>query len=204
MKRSLIALLPLTLIALLATAPSANAHEITPGARCPMSGAVHTEKGLTYVCTTKGTAKPVWSKGLPKSVSKLTVADAWAKAAPSGMTAAFAKITNPAKSAVNVIAATSPVSGVVQLHEVVMKDGAMVMQQRPGGFTINPGETFELKPGGNHLMFMGLKKPVKAGQLVPVTLLMSDGSRQTFKAMAKVFNGGNESYDPQAETMHQG
>lgn len=179
----------------------AQAHEITPGGKCPLSGAVHIEQGKTYVCTTNASGKPVWGKGLKKSVSKLTVVDTWAKAADSGMTAAFGKVTNPGSKSVNIVAASSPVAGVVQLHEVVDKDGKMVMQQKPGGFTIAPGAALELKPGGNHLMFMGLKKPVKAGQLVPVTIILSDGSRQTITAMAKVFNGGNENYDANAGSM---
>ena len=94
-----------------------------------------------------------------------------------------------------VIGATSPYATAVQLHEVVDKDGTMVMQQRPGGFKVAPGAMLELKPGGNHLMFMGLRKPITAGALVPVTLIMSDGSQLTFKALGKVFAGANENYD---------
>lgn len=177
------------------SAPPASAHEIKTGQSCPMSGMVHVNKGLTYVCTTNAAGKAVWGKGLKKSASKLTIADPWAKAADTGMSAAFGMLKNPTGKPITVIAATSPVGTSLQLHEVVMNDGKMVMQQKAGGFKVAAGSMLELKPGGNHIMFMGLKKPITAGSLVPVTLIMSDGSQMTFKALGKVFAGANENYD---------
>lgn len=177
------------------TASPASAHEIKAGQSCEMSGMVHVNKGLTYVCMTNAAGKAVWGKGLKKSASKLAIADPWAKAADSGMSAAFGMLRNPTAKPITVIAATSPLGSSLQLHEVVMKDGKMVMQQKSGGFKIAPGAMLELKPGGNHIMFMGLKKPITAGALVPVTLIMSDGSQMTFKALGKVFAGANENYD---------
>ena len=178
----------------LAASP-ASAHEIKAGQSCEMSGLVHVNKGLTYVCITNAAGKAVWGKGLKKSASRLAIADLWAKAADTGMSAAFGMLRNPTAKPITVIGATSPYATAVQLHEVVDKDGTMVMQQRPGGFKVAPGAMLELKPGGNHLMFMGLRKPITAGALVPVTLIMSDGSQLTFKALGKVFAGANENYD---------
>ena len=178
----------------LAASP-ASAHEIKAGQSCEMSGVVHVNKGLTYVCMTNAAGKAVWGKGLKKSASRLAIADPWAKAADTGMSAAFGMLRNATAKPITVIGAASPYATAVQLHEVVDKDGTMVMQQKSGGFKIAPGAMLELKPGGNHFMFMGLRKPITAGALVPVTLIMSDGSQMTFKALGKVFAGANENYD---------
>lgn len=194
--RTRLATVAIAAIAITGMAASpASAHEIRNGQACEMPGMVHVNRGLTYVCTTNAAGKAVWGKGLKKSASKLTISDPWAKAADSGMSAAFGTLRNPTAKPITVIAATSPYGSSLQLHEVVTKDGAMVMQRKPGGFTIAPGAMLELRPGGSHLMFMGLRKPITAGALVPMTLIMSDGSQMTFTALGKVFAGANEDYD---------
>ena len=48
-----------------------------------------------------------------------------------------------------------------------MKNGAMVMSEKPGGFVIPAKGSFELKPGGNHLMFMG-SYPLELGAMTPL------------------------------------
>ena len=184
------------LIASAAIAAPAHAHETpTPGTRCALSGMTVIDHGKAWVCTsaTEG-AKPRWGKGVTTSKSPLTMSDAWAKAADSGMSAAFGVLNNPTAKPIRVVGAFTTTSPVVQLHEVVDKDGAMVMQQKAGGFVIPAGGSVELKPGGNHMMFMKIVKPIKAGTSVPITLVTSDGGLLTVKALGKVYNGANESY----------
>lgn len=124
-----------------------------------------------------------------------TITDTWVKSADSGMTAAFGLLTNTTDDPVTIVSATSPVASKVELHEVVMGDGgAMVMQPKPGGFEIGPHETLTLEPGGFHIMLMGVKQPIVAGDDVEITLTMDDGSTLTFHAIAKDFAGANENY----------
>lgn len=161
-----------------------------------MSGMVENNHGTIYVCTTKTAgAKPTWGKGLTASKSPLTLADGWAKAAESGMSAAFGMVKNPTNKPIRVIGVTSPYSTFMQLHEVVMSDGSMVMQQKQGGFVIPAKGMMELKPGGNHLMFMKLTKPITAGSMIPITLITADGGLLKTKVLAKVYAGANETYD---------
>jgi periplasmic copper chaperone A len=183
------------LIAVAAITP-AQAHETPkPGGTCAMSGMVLVDHGKVQVCTSKTpTGKPRWSTATPTSASPLKVKDGWAKAAPTGMSAAFGMVSNPTTKPIRIVGATSPYSAVVQLHEVVDKDGSMVMQQKAGGFVIPAGGMLELKPGGNHLMFMDLKKAIKAGTMVPVTLITADGGTVTVKVLGKVYSGANETY----------
>ena len=128
------------------------------------------------------------------SRAAITLTDGWAKAADSGMSAAFGMVKNPTAKPVRIIGAYSSYAKAVQLHEVVAKDGAMVMQQKAGGFAIPASGMLELKPGGNHLMFLGITKPITAGTQIPVTLITADGGLLRVKVLAKVYNGANETY----------
>jgi copper(I)-binding protein len=57
-----------------------------------------------------------------------------------------------------------------------------VMRMRPISALVLPrGKPVELKPGGYHVMLMDLKKPLNAGDIVPLTLTVEgpDSKRQT-------------------------
>lgn len=179
-------------------AAPASAHEAPKtGSTCKLSGMAEVVHGKVYVCRSlKNGQKPRWDAGKAVTTTKLALVDGWAKAAKKGeMSAAFGTLKNPTGKAIRVIAAISPVSTVMQLHEVVEKDGQMVMQQKSGGFVIPAGGSVELKPGGNHIMYMNLTKALTAGTVTPLTLITADGGMITVKPLVKVYNGGNETYD---------
>ncbi|SCG45473.1 hypothetical protein GA0070609_1634 [Micromonospora echinaurantiaca] len=125
----------------------------------------------------------------------LGVRDPWVKAADKGMTAAFGTLVNDGDADVTIASASTEVSP-MELHEMTMKDGKMVMQAKPGGIVIKAKSEHVLEPGGDHLMLMDLKQPVKAGDELTFTLTFADGRTQTFTAVAKPFTGAQESYDP--------
>lgn len=129
------------------------------------------------------------------ATAAITVRDPWVKAADTGMTAAFGTLVNDSGTEVVVVGATSAVSP-MELHEMAMVDGKMVMRQKAGGLTIPAGGTHALEPGGDHLMLMNLSKPIKPGDEVTITLTLSDGRSVEFTAIAKPFTGANESYAP--------
>ena len=68
-----------------------------------------------------------------------------------------------------VVSASSPVAERVELHETI-RDGDVMRMREVEAIELPAGQTVELKPGGLHLMLMGLKAPLKAGETVPVTL----------------------------------
>lgn len=57
-----------------------------------------------------------------------------------------------------------------EIHEMKMDGNVMRMRQLPDGLPIPAGGSVELKPGGYHLMFVGLKAPFKQGEMVKATL----------------------------------
>ena len=65
---------------------------------------------------------------------------------------------------------SSDISAACQIHTMGMERGVMKMRPLPSGLEIKPGETVELKPGGNHMMFVDLKRPLKQGESFKATL----------------------------------
>jgi periplasmic copper chaperone A len=59
----------------------------------------------------------------------------------------------------------------VELHEMAMNNDVMTMRKLNDGILLPAGQTVEMKPGGLHLMIMGVKKPFKAGEVVHATLV---------------------------------
>ncbi len=102
----------------------------------------------------------------------LTIEAAWSRATPGGATvgAGYLRIKNSGSAPDVLTGVSSPVAANVEIHEMTMTDGVMRMRQLPGGLEIKPGETVELAPGGTHLMFMGLKGPLSAGERFFATL----------------------------------
>jgi copper(I)-binding protein len=85
------------------------------------------------------------------------------------------------------VGASSPVAGVVEIHEMAMDGNVMKMRAIPG-LTLPAGQPVELKPGGFHVMLMDLKQALQPGQTVPITLVIegAGGQRETVQVSASV------------------
>ena len=141
-------------------------------------------------------AAPAPAPSATAAATTLTMKDPWVKAGPAGeMTAAFGTIVNDTDADITVLSAESPASP-LELHEMTMKDGRMVMQPKAGGFVIQAKGDHELAPGGDHLMLMKPAKAIEPGDEVTFTLKLAGGRTVPFTAIAKPFAGAGESYDP--------
>jgi len=67
------------------------------------------------------------------------------------------------------VSASAAISASVELHSMSMEGDVMRMRQ-VDTITLPTGTKVELKPGGYHLMFVGLKAPLKAGDKFPMKL----------------------------------
>lgn len=103
------------------------------------------------------------------AAAQVQVKDAWARPALQGQTATGAFMSLLSSDGGRLVGASSPVAGVVEIHEMVMEGSVMRMRAIPG-LDLPPGRSVELKPGGYHVMLMDLKRPLKAGDRVPVEL----------------------------------
>ena len=82
----------------------------------------------------------------------------------------FLTIENTGKNADRLVGGSVEFAKSIEIHEMKMENDVMKMRQIPGGLEIAPGKTEKLKPGGNHVMFMGLKEQLKQGEQRKVTL----------------------------------
>lgn len=102
----------------------------------------------------------------------LVIEAPWTRATPGGaqVGGAYLKITNTGAEADRLVGGSLPIATAVEVHEMSMTDGVMKMRKLERGLEIKPGQTVELKPGGYHLMFTGLRQALQQGRPVKGTL----------------------------------
>jgi len=103
----------------------------------------------------------------------LDISNPWSRATPKGssVAAGYMTIKNTGSSPDRLVEGSSDVASKFEVHEMKMENGVAKMRPVKGGLEIKPGETVELKPGSYHIMFVGLKKPLSAGDHVKATLV---------------------------------
>ncbi len=101
------------------------------------------------------------------------VKNAWIRTSVQGQMATGAFMQLTAKEGTTLIGASSPVAGVVEVHEMKMEGDVMKMRAVPV-LDLPAGKMVELKPGGYHVMLMDLKTALKKDNTVPMTLVFKD------------------------------
>ena len=113
--------------------------------------------------------------------------------------AAFAVLANNGTAMDQLVAAESPVAERVELHTHMMDGGVMRMREVKA-IEVHPGTPTVLQPGGLHIMFIGLRAPLKEGAAVPLTLVFEKAGRLAISA--QVLSPGAMSPGPRGP--HQG
>jgi hypothetical protein len=152
---------------------------------------------LAVTLTGLGTALAVDMKAGP-----IVVSDAWARASATAAMktgAAFAVLANQGAEMDRLVAAESPVAERVELHTHTMDGGVMKMRQVEA-IEVHPGSPTLMQPGGLHVMFIGLRAPLKEGSTIPLTLVFEKAGR--IEATAHVLAPGAMGKGPQ--TLHPG
>lgn len=123
--------------------------------------------------------------------ANVKVENAYVRATPPGLpnSAAFMSVKNDGSKELSIVKATSTVAKKVELHTHDMKDGVMKMYQVPEIKIPAKSETV-LKPGGFHIMLIGLHNPLKVGENVNLTLTLSNGNTIDVSAPVKTVMGG--------------
>ena len=99
------------------------------------------------------------------TAGSIVVQQPWSRATPGGAKIAvgYLTITNRGREPDRLVGGTFAYAERVELHEMRMDGGVMKMRSLPNGLAIKPGETVKLEPNGYHIMFVGLKEPLKQG-----------------------------------------
>ncbi|EIJ35624.1 protein of unknown function DUF461 [Thiothrix nivea DSM 5205] len=118
-----------------------------------------------------------------KVADVVKVENPYARAVPPGQpnSASFMTLVNESDVDHSVKSAASPVAATVELHTHTNNNGVMEMRQVEQIDVPAKGRT-ELKPGGLHVMLIGLKQDMKVGETAPITLTFEDGSSTTVDA----------------------
>jgi copper(I)-binding protein len=106
------------------------------------------------------------------TVGALKISAPWARATPKGAAVGggYMAITNTGNAPDRLVGGTTDISNRFELHEMSLDNGVMKMREVGQGVEIKPGEKVEFKPGGYHVMFMGLKQQLVQGQHFKATL----------------------------------
>ena len=127
--------------------------------------------------------------------AQVTITDPWVRGTVPQQKASGLFMQIDAAQDVRLLGGSSPVAGVVEVHEMAMEGDVMKMRALKNGLEIAKGRTMALKPGGYHVMLMELKQQLKGGDTVPVTLTFEDiASKKQFtqevKAPVTALGGG--------------
>lgn len=138
-----------------------------------------------YKTTSRLLALVVFLGTAAASQAQVIVKEPWVRSTVPGQqaTGAFMQLTS--RQDVKLVMASSPMAGVVAVHQMKMENDIMTM--RPVvALALPAGQTVELKSGGYHLMMMDLKKQIKTGDEVSLTLVFegAQGKRETVDVKA--------------------
>ena len=122
------------------------------------------------------------------AMAQTSVNNAWVRGTvpQQKATGAFMQLTSVRGG--RLISVASSAAGMVEIHAMSMQGSTMQMRALDQGLELPAGQAVLLKPGGNHVMLMDLKRPLKAGDSVPLTLVIEDrdGKRETIAVEAPV------------------
>lgn len=120
------------------------------------------------------------------TLAEVSFDDAYIRAMPPGQpnTAAYFTVTNHSDQPIVFVSAQSNVAAKVEYHQHIMKDGGVMAMRKMESVTIPSHGSFQFKPGGHHVMFMGLNKTLAAGETVALTL--EDSQHQTYSVNLSV------------------
>jgi len=112
-------------------------------------------------------------------LGSLHIAQPWVRATPKGarVGGGYMTITNKGKALDRLVGGSTPVAAKFEIHRMSMEGGVMKMRPLENGLEIKPGATVALKPGGLHVMLMGLKQQLRKGDRVKATLVFEKAGK---------------------------
>lgn len=118
------------------------------------------------------------------SAADIEVKSAWVRGTVPAqmMSGAFMEITS--KNAATLVGVTTPVAEEAEVHEMRLEGGVMKMRAAPR-LELPAGQTVVLKPGGYHVMLMGVKQQLKPGDRVPITLKIESANKKINAVVVK-------------------
>ncbi len=122
----------------------------------------------------------------PAFAGELTVTGAWARSTPPGMTmgAVYLVIDNDSTKSDRLLKLTTPVAASAGVHRTEVLDGISRMRE-VAVLHVAAGERVEFRPGGYHVMLMGLRQPLVDGQVFEIELLFEVAGPRKIKVVVR-------------------
>jgi periplasmic copper chaperone A len=136
----------------------------------------------------------------------LVIAAPTIKATPPNapVSGGYLAIRNDGKESDRLVSGSADFAGKVEIHEMVMDGDVMKMRPVEGGLEIPAGGMVELKPGGLHVMFMGLKEQMKPGEKRKATLVFEKAGAVEIEFDVMEIQGGHGGHDAHGSHGKQG
>ena len=117
----------------------------------------------------------------------VTVNESWARATAPGQDSGAVYLRIISQQDARIVAVVSPVADHASIHSMTHDKGVMKMRELET-MLLPAGQEVAFASGGNHIMLSGLKKPLVAGDSVPLTLTIqfTDKNQQKVKVNATV------------------
>jgi copper(I)-binding protein len=124
----------------------------------------------------------------------IEVSDAWARATTSMARAGGVFLTMRATGGSDrVVSASSPVADRVELHETIRDGDVMRMREVPE-LRVETSQPTVLKPGGLHIMLIGLKQQLNRGETFPLTITFEKAPAVTVTVTVQAAGAGGHSH----------
>ncbi len=129
----------------------------------------------------------------------ITVTNAWVRAMPPSFkhTAAYLTINNGSSEKIRLIGVKTDAAATGELHTMDLVNGQMKMKQIDR-IVVQKNDSIDLKPGGKHIMLIGLNRPLNEGDKVSLTLVFDKDVKK--ELLVEVKKNGKE----EKESMHSG
>lgn len=135
--------------------------------------------------------------------AQVRVSDPWVRATVAQQKATGAFMQLSSQNGTKLVSAASPAAAIVEIHEMAMENDVMRMRQI-SGVALPAGKPVALQPGGFHVMLINLKRQLKPGDTVPLTLTFenANGEREISEVTAQV-RALNTVVQPATQDAHQ-
>lgn len=111
------------------------------------------------------------------ALAAVTAEDAWVRATVPGQTVAAGYMKLRSSETAALVDVSTPAAAKSEIHEMSMQDGVMKMR-RVTRVPLPADRTVEFKPGGYHLMLVNIPRPLKAGEKIPLTLVIEQADKK--------------------------
>ncbi|NOT66898.1 MAG: copper chaperone PCu(A)C [Methylophilaceae bacterium] len=127
-----------------------------------------------------------------RAAEEITISHAWARATAPGQELGAAYMTLQSLANTSLFKVESTAAASVEIHSMTMKSGVMQMRKLDN-LVLTANKLVALEPGGFHLMLIGLKKPLTAGDEIKLSLYFkkADGKVSVLHPQVSVLSGEN-------------